>query len=179
MTRRRTGYVWKDSGSWYARFTYTDGNGKRRNVKWQVDWALNQTEAEDDLRRVLDEFEDRGERALEGNRMIFRTLAKIYKERKLIPAEYVNGRKVAGLRSWKTPRAFLRTLVEHFGARRIKEITKSNIEDFKLKRLRTPTIRGSQRTIASVNRELELLRAILHFAQSEGWLRQIPHILRL
>jgi integrase len=177
MAKRRTGYVWKESGNWYARFTYTDGSGKRRNVKWRVSDALNQTEAEDDLIRVLDEYEDRGERALEGNRMIFRDLAKIYKEHKLIPAEYVNGRKVAGLRSWKTPQAFLRTLVEYFGARRIKDMTKFSVEEFKLKRLKTLTVKGSQRTIASVNRELELLRATLRFAQSEGWLKRTPHIL--
>jgi integrase len=176
MAKRRTGYVWKDSGRWYARFTYTDGSGKRRNVKWRVDWALNQTEAENDLIRVLDEFDDRGEKALDGNRMLFRTLAKIYKERKLIPAEYVNGRRVAGLRSWKTLQAFLRTLVEHFGACKIKDITKGDIEDFKLKRLKAPTIRHGQRTIASVNRELELMRAILRFAQSEGWIRQCPYV---
>lgn len=176
MAKRRTGYVWKDSGRWYARFTYTDGSGKRRNVKWRVDWATNQTEAEDDLRRVLNEFDDRGVRALNGNHLIFRKLAKIYKESKLIPAEYINGRKVAGLRSWKSPRAFLVTLIKHFGACKIKDITKGDIDDFKLLRLRTPTIHKSQRAIASVNRELELLRAILRFAQSEGWIRQSPHV---
>jgi integrase len=176
MAKRRTGYVFKDSGKWYARFTYVDGTGKRRNVKWKVDWARNQTEAEEELLDVLREFEDRGERALNGNRMIFRELAKIYKARKLIPAEYVCERKVSGLRSWKTPRTFLRTLVEHFGAHHIKDITKSDVEDFKLMRLRTPTIRETQRAIASVNRELELLRAVLRFAQSEGWLKWIPYI---
>lgn len=176
MAKRRKGYVFKDSGKWYARFTYMDGAGKRRNVKWQVDWARNQTEAEEELIDVLREFEDRGERALDGNRMIFRELAKIYEGQKLIPAEYVCERKVVGLRSWKTPRAFLRILVENFGARRIKDITKSDVETFKLMRLRTPTIRGTQRTIASVNRELELLRAILRFAQSEGWLKRVPHV---
>jgi integrase len=176
MAKRRTGYVFKDSGKWYARFTYMDGAGKRRNVKWLVDWVRNQTEAEEELTDVLREFEDRGERALDGHRMIFRKLAEIYEGHKLIPAEYVGERKVAGLRSWKTPRAFLHTLVEYFGACRIKDITKSSIEDFKLKRLRTPTIRGTQRTIASVNRELEVLRAALRFAQSEGWLKRTPHI---
>ncbi|HEX8177796.1 MAG TPA: site-specific integrase [Pyrinomonadaceae bacterium] len=177
MGKRRTGYVWEISGKWYARFTYQDGSGKRRNVKWLVEGVRNQTEAEDDLIRVLKEFEDRGERALDGNRMLFRNLAKIYEERKLIPAEYVGERKVAGLRSWKTPKTFLRTLVEHFGACRIRDITKSDIEDFKLKRLKTPTIRNRQRTIASVNRELELLRAMLRFAHSEGWISRTPHIL--
>lgn len=176
MAKRRTGYVYKESGKWYARFTYMDGAAKRRNVKWQVAWARNQTEAEEELIDVLREFEDRGERALDGYRMIFRKLAEIYEGHKLIPAEYVGERKVAGLRSWKTPRAFLNTLVEHFGACPIKDITKSGIENFKLKRLKTPTIRGTQRTIASVNRELELLRAVLRFAHSEGWLKRTPYV---
>jgi hypothetical protein len=133
MGKRRTGYVFKNSGKWYARFTYVDGTGKRRNVKWRVEWARNRTEAEEELVDVLREFEDRGERALDDNRLLFRELAKIYEGRKLIPAEYVGERKVAGLRSWKTPRAFLRTLVAHFGAHHIKDITSTGVFRFNSK----------------------------------------------
>lgn len=142
MGRRREGYVYYESGSWWARFTYTDGSGKRRNVKWRLDRATNQTDAEDDLSGVLRDFEKRGERALDGRKMKLRDLAKIYKDKKLIAAIYVGERKVAGLRSWKTPRAFVDTLVEPFGSDFIKDITKSDVEEYKLKRLNTPTIRG-------------------------------------
>jgi integrase len=176
MGRRREGYVYYESGSWWARFTYTDGSGKRRNVKWRLDRAINQTDAEDDLSGVLRDFEKRGERALDGRKMKVRDLAKIYKDKKLIAAVYVGERKVAGLRSWKTPRAFVDTLVEHFGSDFIKDITKSDVEEYKLERLNTPTIRGEQRTIASVNRELETLRAMLRFAQHERWIELVPYI---
>lgn len=64
----------------------------------------------------------------------------------------------------KLLKAFLKTLVEHFGGKRIREITHEDIERFKLARLRLPTRRGTQRTIASVNRELELMRAVLRYA---------------
>ncbi|HEX8920542.1 MAG TPA: tyrosine-type recombinase/integrase, partial [Pyrinomonadaceae bacterium] len=174
MAKRRKGYVFQEASRWYARFTYTDGSGKRRNVKWRVNEALNKTEAEDELMHVLRSFEGRGERALDGNRLLFRDLAHVYADQKLIPPQYVGDRKVAGLRSWRTPQGFLRILIEHFGARRIKDIRHGDIERFKLLRLNTPTVRGEQRTIASVNRELELLRSMLRYAKREGWLEQSP-----
>ena len=96
MAKRRKGYVFQKAGKWYARFTYTDGSGKRRNVKWRASEALNKTEAEDELTRVLRAFESRGECALDGNRMTFRALAEVYAEHRLIPPEYVGDRKVAG-----------------------------------------------------------------------------------
>lgn len=174
MAKKRRGYVFREGGRWYARFTYTDGSGKRRNVKWRVVGASNKTEAEDELAHVLRSYESRGTRALDGNRLLFRELARLYEEHKLIPPQYVGDRKVAGLRSWRTPRGFLRTLVEHFGAMRIKEIVHSDVLSFKLLRFGTPTVRDAQRTIASVNRELELLRSILRYAKREGWLEKSP-----
>lgn len=174
MAKKRKGYVFREGGRWYARFTYTDGSGKRRNVKWRVAGASNKTEAEDELAHVLRSYESGGERALDGKRLLFRELARLYEKNKLIPARYVGDRKVAGLRSWRTPRGFLRTLVDHFGAMRVKEIRHSDVLSFKLLRLETPTVRDAQRTIASVHRELELLRSMLRYAKREGWLEKSP-----
>ncbi|MFN7931088.1 MAG: site-specific integrase [Blastocatellia bacterium] len=49
-----------------------------------------------------------------------------------------------------------------------KESPVTDIEKFKLERLKTPTSKGTERTIASVNRELELLRAMFRFAVRSG-----------
>jgi integrase len=68
----------------------------------------------------------------------------------------------------------LEALINGFGKQRIKTITHSDIEAYKLKRLDTPSKRGGQRSIASVNRELEMLRAMFRFALRQGWLMRNP-----
>jgi integrase len=65
-------------------------------------------------------------------------------------------------------------LVEYFGRRKVRSITHADIEAFKLRRLKEPTVRGDERSIAAVNRELELLRAILNFAQRQNWISKNP-----
>ncbi len=111
--------------------------------------------------------------------MTFAELAKVYAERKLIPAVYAGEgeyrRRVAGLRSHKSPHGFLRVLVENFGRRRVRSISHADVEAFKLLRLQTPRQRdGHPRSIAAVNRELEMLRAVLRYAGREGWLLRSP-----
>ncbi|MCI0389234.1 MAG: tyrosine-type recombinase/integrase [Acidobacteria bacterium] len=120
------------------------------------------------------EFKDYGQQTIESSRMTFRQLAKTYEEHKLIPAEYVGDRKVAGLRSLAAPQIFLRTLVNHFGSHPIKMITYADIEKFKRSRLKTQTIQGKDRSITSVNRELETLRTVLNYAKREGWILRSP-----
>jgi integrase len=92
----------------------------------------------------------------------------------LIPAEYVNQRKIAGVRSLAPALFAVEILVEHFGDRRLRAITHSDIEAFKLARLKVLTVRGTTRSIASVNRELEILRAILNFALRQDWISKNP-----
>jgi len=91
---------------WYARITRCDGNGKKKQYTAK---AENKSHA----RRLRDELEEkynkRGKKAIEGDKMTFRTLADIYKDKKLNSAQYhgegKNKRKVSGLRSleavWK------------------------------------------------------------------------------
>jgi integrase len=156
---------------WIARLTYVDETGKRRNVKRR---AENKTEAKEELKRLIGKLDNQGEQALDGDKMTFRDLAKVYEQRRLVPAEYHGDRKVRGLRSYKTPLGYLKILTTHFGSRRIKNITHSDLEEFRQTRLRTPISNGNQRTIAAVNRELELLRAVLRFAMRQGWLSRSP-----
>lgn len=77
MAKARTGYVFKDrSGCWWARVTFTDEAGKRRNVKRSTytdevgnKWRpRNKSEAKDPmLKQLLDELEESPETFLEGN----------------------------------------------------------------------------------------------------------------
>ncbi|HVG20963.1 MAG TPA: site-specific integrase [Blastocatellia bacterium] len=170
MPRIRKGSEVEKNGNWYARVRWTEENGKRRDV-WIP--ANNKSHAGEIVKKKIQELETVGERALDGDRVKFSDLAKSYKEKKLIPAKFVGDRKIAGLKSYKGPQGVLEILNGYFGKKRIKSIKHSDIEQYKLVRLETPTNRG-QRQIAGVNRELELLRAMFRFAIREGWLIHSP-----
>ncbi|MBS1794118.1 MAG: site-specific integrase [Acidobacteria bacterium] len=170
---------------WYARIVRIEGNGKKKEYTARAD---NKSHA----RRLRDElasrYEDNGERAIDGAKMTFRELADDYKERKLIPPKYHQNRKVAGLRSYRSALNLLKQLLIHFGNKRIKDITPADVERFKQKRLDEPVkiqkkdekgekkIVERPRAIASVNRELALLRTMLNDAIYNGWLGRSPFL---
>lgn len=183
MPREREGYIEKrvvkvgdkTEERLYVRMQYRDASGKACTARRRV---ADETAGRKLIKKLKKQYEQTGAHGLAGDRLTFRHLAKEYKDRRLIPAEYhgegANARKITGLRSWKAPQAFLETLIEHFGGKRIREITHDDIEQFKLSRLRLPTKRGTQRTIASVNRELELMRAVMRFASRQGYIYRSP-----
>lgn len=170
---------------WYARITRIEGNGKKKQYTAKAESKSHARRLRDEL---ADKYEDNGERAIDGTKMIFRELAEDYKERKLIPAKYHQNRKVAGLRSHRTALNFLTNLLVHFGNKRIRDITPAEIERFKQKRLDAPIKTEKKndkgklemverpRAIASVNRELALLRTMLNDAVYNGWLNRSPFL---
>lgn len=158
-------------GQLYARVVYRDETGKRIEKHYKAD---SKTEAREIHQRKHRELTDHGQQMIEAERMTFAKLAKVYEERRLFEAEYHEGRKTAGLRSLKSAKTFLAVLKNHFGMRQVRSITHSDVEKFRRERLKTETVRGERRTIAAVNRELELLRAMLNFAKREGWLIRTP-----
>jgi integrase len=79
------------------------------------------------------------------------------------------------MRSYKQVHWHLLPLIEYFGRKIIKSITGSDVQKYKLHRLDTPTrFGGGQRAVASVNRELALLRSIFNHAKSENWVSRSP-----
>ena len=77
-------------------------------------------------------------------------------------AEYVDGRKVAGVRSLATAKGQLNVLRGYFGSCRLRLITHGDVRQFRAARLGQETRTKTQRTIASVNRELSMLRRMLN-----------------
>jgi integrase len=67
-------------------------------------------------------------------------------------------------------------LREHFKTRKLRLITHGDIERYKTKRLTTTTVRKKPRSITSVNRELQLMRAMFNVAAREGWIIKNPFI---
>lgn len=172
MAREMTGWVGKDDqGRWFYRYQYTDASQIRRNIRRL---AKSETNAKKELRKALNRMEQQGMQSVEGDRLRFIQLIDRYKERRVYEATYVGETKVGGLRSLAHVEMLIRTLTRHFQNRLVKMITHSEIEQFKLLRLNTPKDNGEQRSIASVNRELELLRAVMNFAKREGFILRSP-----
>jgi integrase len=166
-----TGYLSEENGKWYARLDYRDEAGEKRRIRRL---AENKSQAKLLLKELVRRYDDQGHKSLSADRMSFSDLADFFHKRYLIAPQYVDGRKVAGLRSYEDGLAFLRALRAFFDKRWLRSITHGDIENFKANRLSTPTVHGKARAIASVNRELALLRRMLNVAQREGWIARNP-----
>jgi integrase len=177
--RERVGSVVRRKGrgngakpTWWARVTYTDPvTGKRHDRQRR---AENKVDAGDKVHELLAEVDATGGRSLAKEHMTFFDLATYFENHYLIPAEYVDGRKVAGVRSISPAVAAVKVLKEHFGLRQLRGITHSDIRSFRAERLAKPTKAKKQRSVAAVNRELEKLRRLLNIAEREGWILRNP-----
>src|SRR5262249_26644838 len=158
--------------TWWARVTYTDPvTGKRHDRQRRAD---SKSHAKDLVQDLIAEVDKTGGRSLAKEHMTFLDLATYFEKEYLKPAEYVDGRKVAGVRSIVPAKANVKALKAHFGMRQLRGITHSDIREFRAIRLATKTRAKKQRTIAAVNRELEKMRRLLNIAEREGWILRNP-----
>ncbi len=171
--RERNGYVYYDESRkcWYARTTVTDDNGKRRNVKRK---AATKTEANKMLKTVIRQIDDEGSKVIDFEKMTFNHLADFYLENYAKPAEYVDGKKIAGLRDYKIAQSFVRLFHKYFGTKRLREIKYQNIANYRAYRLKTKTQHKRERTIAAWNREASVLRRMFNIAIQQGWINNNP-----
>jgi integrase len=169
----RTGYVYKHkgTGTWYARVTYTDTTGKRRNVQRRAD---SKSHGRQVLKALVRTLEEGGPKAIDAERLTMADLCDYYEKHYATPAQYVNGRKVAGLRSVVTVLGYVGVFREHFGKRPIKGVSYEDLRAFRMARLSTPTHQSLQRSLTTVNRELAYLRRMLTVAERNGWLQRNP-----
>jgi integrase len=172
MAKERTGYTYQDScGRWYARVTFTNEQGIRRDIKRS---AESEKAAKKSLKALVRELEDKGERSLENANMTFAELADHYIKNYLHEAVYVGERKVSGVRGVTEALCEVKPLQEYFGKRKIRSITYGDIRTYKQMRLQKPTRYGTQRGLASVNKELGKLKRMLNIAVREQWLSRNP-----
>lgn len=169
----RKGYVFFDENEncWYARTTVTDDFGKRRNFKRR---AKSKSDAKDVLKSILRQIDDEGKTIIETSRLTFNHLADFYKTHYCKPAEYVDGKKIAGLRDYKKPEHFLKLFCSFFGKKKLRKITYQDIINYRSLRLKTPTIHKRTRTLSSWNREASVLRRIFNIAIQQGWMNKNP-----
>lgn len=191
--RGHGGSVYEYGGKMYARIQYVDEDGKRKDKKVRLESKNGskptRSEARKQFQALRAKFEKYGQAAVEAHDMTFEELAVTYKKTKLVAAIIQKGKKITGLRSHRAPLGFLETLVKHFGRRKkLRMITHADIEAFRLERLQTPALvctgkdeegrptykEKGERSIAGINRELALLRAMLAYAKRQGWIAKSP-----
>jgi integrase len=184
-----TGYVFYDKSrkKWVARVSYTDEEtGKRSSVRR---WFVSKSEATEALPGLIGTLKTHGHRPLKGELLTIADVLKAYEEEHVKPPVIHDGRKVAGLKSWVSVKHYCEVLRESLGKKLLRDLRPSHLNSYKQQRLKTPVefviTRGEkrgqkiesttrERTIASVNRELETLRAALNHAKREGWLITSP-----
>jgi integrase len=175
MAKETSGYVFKDKkdGKWIARITYTDSTGKRRNVKRK---AENKTAAKELQKQLVRQFDDHGKKIFSAEKMHFRDLADYFTTHYMKPAEYKENRKIAGMRSYNIAISHFKPVREFFDHKMLKAITYETISQYRSQRLNSKTVRGNTRSIATVNRELALLRRVFNIAQRQGWILRNPFV---
>jgi hypothetical protein len=114
MARERTGSIVNRDGVLYARVSYVDEFGKRREVtRKAVDRA--------DARRIIDELHARldqhGGGAVINDRATLADVIEAYRKEKAAPAVVRDGKKIAGLKSSYNFGLMLDVLIEYFGFR--------------------------------------------------------------
>jgi integrase len=171
VAQERKGSIRKRDGKLYARVQFIDENGRKREL-WRR--AESRTHARKLIRELLSEVESSSAEMLNAAQLTFDELADYFEKTYLKPAVYVDGRKVAGVRSVIPAKIAVQALRMYFGSKRVRSITYGDIRTFKNLRLQTKTMHGNQRSIAAVNRELDKLRRIFNVAIQQGWLDKSP-----
>lgn len=169
---KSTPHTWRDSkGKLYARYTFIDAEGKRRDIKRR---ATSATHARELYREMANERHAEGEKSFDAARMTFQQLADYYEQHYVVAAEYRDEMKVGGMRSVGSAQSNLKILRDYFGNRRLRDLTYGDIKTFKRRRLEVRKAGGGVRSMASVNRTLALLRKMLNVAARERWIPRNP-----
>ena len=164
--KRKTG---KSKGKWVVRLEYYDDlKGKRCFLERHFS---SKGEATDKRNILIDEIKKTHGQVTHGDKMNFNVLADIAEINFYQPAEIIQGRKVSGVRSPISAKAQLNNLRRFFGRRPLREITTESLYDYRLHRLKkTGPDEKKTISIATVNRELAMMRKIMRFAYGKGWI---------
>jgi len=162
---------------WRLSFRWVDDSGRRR----QKDYSFRTEQDAKDARPKLEtELIKTHGRKTVGDRMTFTDLATYARQNFYRPAEIVNGRKIAGVKSYQQTHVLLNSLIEYFGKKRLSQITRNDMEGFKSWRYKQGSRRGNQGklkpkdrkpvTASTVNRELSIFIRLMKHAHAEGWI---------
>jgi len=173
MARVRTGSIEWRNGVPYARVTFKDATGKRKQIKRA---ARNKSEAKQKVIELLRMIDDGLERVLASHQMTFADLVAFHLTNYVQPPKYSPNMetKLSGMRSHDSMRYLVQASADFFRKRLLRSITYTDLELFKSQRLDTPTQYKRPRAVASVNRELSTLRRMLNVAKRNKWILTNP-----
>lgn len=170
----------------YVRVRFTKDS--RRRAVWQQ--VKSPAHALSVRSRLTVRLDDGDADEFAGLRKTFDDFARYYEHNYLVEAQYVDGRKVEGLRALAHAKHHLRLLRAYFGKIRLRSITYGSIKKLKsdlLKMKITRKARDGQmvfvtgpdghprtRLITTVHRVLQQLRHMLNVAVREGWVKSNP-----
>lgn len=162
-------------GGWVYRIRYVDPEGQPRSQERGPFPTKNK--AKDACDQAVRALEKSAGQIRVGERMTFDQLAERCKTEFYKPAVLRDGKKISGVRSIKAVLSQTDHLKKFFGKRQINSITLEGLTRYKEHRTSQPI--GSARTeeakqkkvaIATVNRELAVMRKMMRYAYREGWL---------
>lgn len=160
----------KGGTKWTLQITYPDPEtGRKRTREKQFDRRID---AIDRRNEMVAEIEKTQGRISTGGRMTFRDLVEFSKRSFYRPAVLAEGRKIDGVRSYKTVWGFLETLSAYFGNRKIGQIEGSDLRAYKIWRLKRPSNRSRSPvpiSLTTINRELSTMRRMMKHAFLSGW----------
>ena len=108
--KRKTG---KSKNKWIVRLEFFDEiKGKKSYMERHAD---RKTDATDLRNKLVDEVKKSHGQIQTGERMTFNDLAAICEKNFYQPAEFAEGRKISGVRSFVTAKALLNVLRQFFG----------------------------------------------------------------
>ena len=183
-------------GKLYARLQYKGENGKYQVKYKAITDKRTARSVVDEMRR---ELAVHGEDILLADKLTFGELVDKYEATELVEAMFESGLKVRGRRSISPIKSAIKPLRRYFGDRFVRSIKAKDLKAYKDHRLDTPVeieinekvkvvdektgkaktlvnkvIRTRRRRVATVNRELAWLRAILNFAVNNDLLIKNP-----
>lgn len=160
--RRKRG----DKVELFARVGYYDENGL---WKYKYEKAADEDDAKTKAKKIIQKYKKRGTAYIDGSQMTFAQFADWYREKYLVEPVYEQGQQVSGLRTYKKIIPQLEKLKVEFAKKKICKIDGEILTQFKNKRKNIDKVKT-----ATINRDLELLRAMFGKAVKQGWLEESP-----
>ncbi len=156
------------AGKWVAEIRFSDpdtGDLRRREKQFEL-----RVQAVEGLKQMVSEIERTGGRIATGAAMSFHDLCEKSKATFYKPAVIHEGRKIDGVRSYRSVIGCINTLCEYFGKKPIGKIEQADLRAYRVWRLRRPTT-GDRASVSltAVNRDLQVMRRMMKYAFQEGW----------
>ena len=152
----------KKKSSWFARLQYYNPEGKRLHVCRSAKFKNEAEDLLEDLKRKY------ASGVIDSRHKTFAVLAEELKQTKYAAAQYSeSGKKLSGVRNPQKLASTINKLEHFFGQKKLSSISLNDLERYRTERLKTVKV-------ATANRELSLLRAMLNTAVRRKYLAASP-----